>query len=321
MTTCFARILTVVVFCQCYAPLALGQRPATACGVWNWFNGFTVTINADGTQSDSNGGHGTWAVQGDGRVRLHWDSYNSNDILAPSSDGNTLTGTYNGQQARSTRRSACVSSSPPPLSSAGPCGVWSWFNGFTITINANGTQSDSNGGHGTWSIQSDGRVHLHWDSYNSNDILTLSADGNTLTGSYNGQQARSTRRGPCTSSIPTTTTLQQPPGGGGGDFCLTPKVQNCVEQWIGVAMGLLNRYNGSPDFNRRKPWSINRYGILQGGGPAGPGSAMAPDNFPQYHYNKACYMMGTYPSAWDSPESIGAGVPILQPYVNACASK
>lgn len=304
------------------SPGGTNRPPAStagACGVWNWFNGFTVTLNANGTQTDSNGGRGTWSVQNDGRVRLHWDSYNSNDILTLSADGNTLTGTYNGQQARSTRRAPCPSSSPgpgPSPASGGACGVWNWFNGFSVTLNANGTQSDSNGGHGTWWIQNDGRVHLYWDSYSSNDVLTLSGDGNTLTGSYNGQQARSTRRAPCAS--PGTSTRQQP---GGGDLCLTPKVQNCIEQWISLAMGLLNGYNGSPEFNRRKPWSINRYGILQGGGPAGPGSAFAPDNFPQYHNNKYCYMMGTYPSTPDSPEARAAGVPVLQPYVLSCAAK
>ena len=44
----------------------------------------------------------------------------------------------------------------------------------------------------------------------------------------------------------------------------TPEGRACFEQWIREAMPKMNAYNGSDDYNARKPWRINRYGILEG---------------------------------------------------------
>jgi hypothetical protein len=67
---------------------------------------------------------------------------------------------------------------------ASPCGkvpgVWSWFNGSVVTIAAGGSAS---GGALTarWTCAS-GKVVMHW-SHGYVDRLTLSADGNNLSGS------------------------------------------------------------------------------------------------------------------------------------------
>jgi hypothetical protein len=43
----------------------------------------------------------------------------------------------------------------------------------------------------------------------------------------------------------------------------TPEGQACFEKWITEAMGLLNNYKGNYDFNYKKPYSINKYGVLE----------------------------------------------------------
>ena len=54
-------------------------------------------------------------------------------------------------------------------------------------------------------------------------------------------------------------------------------------------MRRVNGYNGSPAFNSRKPYSINRYGLLESKGLT---SAFAPDNFKNYGNNRYWYMSG-----------------------------
>src|SRR5207237_5765023 len=44
----------------------------------------------------------------------------------------------------------------------------------------------------------------------------------------------------------------------------TPQGRACFERWIAYAMAKLNAYKGGEQFNARKPWSINQYGILAG---------------------------------------------------------
>jgi hypothetical protein len=65
----------------------------------------------------------------------------------------------------------------------------------------------------------------------------------------------------------------------------TPEGQACFERWIAEATRLFNAYNGSPEFSARKPWSFNKYGILEGS-PYGPHSVHAPDDFPFFSNNK-----------------------------------
>jgi hypothetical protein len=78
---------------------------------------------------------------------------------------------------------------------ASPVGTWNWWNGGTSTFNADGT-ANSNGYQGRWERLSDGRYHVHW-SYPSDDYFTISADGRSMPGNYNGTAGTSTRRGNC----------------------------------------------------------------------------------------------------------------------------
>jgi hypothetical protein len=86
-------------------------------------------------------------------------------------------------------------------------------------------------------------------------------------------------------------------------------------------MAKLNAYNGSPDFNSRKPWSINKYGLLQG--TPSPFSAYAPDDFPQFNNSKYWWMWDKWvPTGsngyWLWPEWNGAKVESIRPYVSRC---
>jgi LCCL domain/Cohesin domain len=106
----------------------------------------------------------------------------------------------------------------------------------------------------------------------------------------------------------------------------TPQGQSCFEQWISVSMSKLNAYDGSADFNGRKPWSINRYGVLEGRPGVGPTSVRAPDNFPQYNNNKYWWMwdawIPTGPNVtWTYPEWNGAGIENIQSFVTTCVAK
>ena len=100
----------------------------------------------------------------------------------------------------------------------------------------------------------------------------------------------------------------------------TPQGRTCFEQWIRDAMGRINRYNGNPDHNARKPWFINQYGILNGNPRYGPTSTAAPDNFRQYQ-NKHRYMWDYWhvPNGyWRWSEWRAAGVPHIRNYVMNC---
>ncbi len=100
--------------------------------------------------------------------------------------------------------------------------------------------------------------------------------------------------------------------------------QACFEKWISESMSKLNAYNGSADFNARKLWSINRYGVLEGNPQVGPRSVAAPDNFPQYNNNKYWWMWDNWIPAgtngtWTFPEWNGAGIENIRTFVTRCA--
>jgi hypothetical protein len=112
------------------------------------------------------------------------------------------------------------------------------------------------------------------------------------------------------------------PGGGASASSIdwdSPAVQGCFEPWITEAMSLLNSYVGDYDFNVNKPYSINKYGQLEG---RYLHSANEPDNFQQYNNNKYWWMWDHYTvesvSGWSSEEWRTAGVPGLRPYVRQC---
>ncbi|MBI4670367.1 MAG: hypothetical protein HY741_01690 [Chloroflexi bacterium] len=103
----------------------------------------------------------------------------------------------------------------------------------------------------------------------------------------------------------------------------TPVGQQCFEKWITESMSKLNAYNGSSEFNGRKPWSINKYGILEGGTAAGPRSVYAPDDFKDHGNNKYWEMWDLWVpkganGSWGDPAWDGAGIENIRSYVTRC---
>ncbi|MCA9840255.1 MAG: hypothetical protein KC422_25315, partial [Trueperaceae bacterium] len=104
----------------------------------------------------------------------------------------------------------------------------------------------------------------------------------------------------------------------------TPSGPACFERWIKTSSALLNSYQGTPDFNSRKPWSFNQYGLIEGGTEAGPKSVYAPDTWAQYGNNKYAYMWielyrfdDAYPY-WANADWQGAGISGLRYFVLQC---
>jgi hypothetical protein len=100
---------------------------------------------------------------------------------------------------------------------------------------------------------------------------------------------------------------------------------NCFERWIQEATARLNAYNGTDDFNTRKPWSINQYGLIEGNPQFGPTSVAAPDDFGAYNNNKYWYMWDGFPqdSIWEYKDENwqGAQVPPLRAFVLRCIAE
>ena len=111
----------------------------------------------------------------------------------------------------------------------------------------------------------------------------------------------------------------QPGGGAPGETgpCTTSAGQACFEKWIADFSMLANAYSGTPGYNGRKPWSIGRYGLIEGGTAAGPHSVFAPDDYPQYGNNRYCWMWGHDSFYSVSPWS-EAGIPALKTYITSC---
>jgi hypothetical protein len=86
-------------------------------------------------------------------------------------------------------------------------------------------------------------------------------------------------------------------------------------------MSRLNAHNGSQEFNGRKPWSINQYGVLEGNRTYGPTSVAPPDNFGQYRRNRYWYIWDAWHAPggyWKTPEWNAARVPDVRDYVTRC---
>ena len=103
----------------------------------------------------------------------------------------------------------------------------------------------------------------------------------------------------------------------------TPQGRACIDQWITISMSKLNAHEGDAEFNARKPWSINQYGLLEGRRPGGPLSVAAPDDFAQYHYDRYHYMWDQWIPAgvngrWRWPEWNDAGIEPLRSFVQRC---
>ena len=101
--------------------------------------------------------------------------------------------------------------------------------------------------------------------------------------------------------------------------------QDCFERWIREATARWNAYDGTDEFNARKPWSINEYGLVEGNPQLGPTSVAAPDNFGAYNNNKYWYMWDTYShdSIWEYKNENwrGAQIPPLRAFVLRCLAE
>jgi hypothetical protein len=100
----------------------------------------------------------------------------------------------------------------------------------------------------------------------------------------------------------------------------TPQGQACFERWIQEATARLNNADGGQEFNSRKPWQFNQYGLIVG---RGMHSNYAPDAWGQYRGNRYWFMWDLidyttgFGARW--PPWQAAGVPPLRPYVTNCA--
>ena len=113
-----------------------------------------------------------------------------------------------------------------------------------------------------------------------------------------------------------------PPGSGTVAPWDTAQGQGCFDRWIALTESRLNAYDGDDDFNARKRWHVNEYGLFEGNPRIGPTSLAAPDNFSQFNNNRYWWMWEHYPGDsvwdWDNPNWRGAQVPPLRPYVARC---
>ena len=93
----------------------------------------------------------------------------------------------------------------------------------------------------------------------------------------------------------------------------------CFERWIAEATTRLNAHPGDTEFNSRKPWRFNEYGLLAG---RGAFSNYAPADWGKCGGNRYCYMwwLIEYTSGFGSRWAVwqAAAIPPLQNFVLAC---
>ena len=99
-----------------------------------------------------------------------------------------------------------------------------------------------------------------------------------------------------------------------------PDGPGCFEQWISEFSRIVNRYDGSDEFNSRKPWRINQYGLFVG---KKIQSNYEPDDWVRYGANRYQWMWGHYDSElqwpdWKNSNFNQAGLPGLRYFVRAC---
>jgi WD40 repeat protein len=171
-------------------PAPAGTDPLV--GTWNWFNGGTATVLADGTLLRNGKQAGTWKVI-DASKRLYqltWPAYNAIDDLTLSADGKNLEGkNQNGLRVTATR----AGDKDPVV------GTWKWFDGSQVTVAENGSFTQNGKRGGTWRAMDAGKreYQLRWSPpKKSVDELTLSADGKSLDGKNQfGQRVTGTKTG------------------------------------------------------------------------------------------------------------------------------
>ena len=99
----------------------------------------------------------------------------------------------------------------------------------------------------------------------------------------------------------------------------------CFDRWIAETERILNSFDGTDEFNARKPWSINEYGLVEGNSRIGPTSVFAPDNFWRYDNNRYWWIWDhynvSYSWQWRWENWRNAGVPPPRPFVLNCLSE
>ncbi|MEZ4520176.1 MAG: cohesin domain-containing protein [Thermomicrobiales bacterium] len=105
----------------------------------------------------------------------------------------------------------------------------------------------------------------------------------------------------------------------------TPEGIACFERWISEVERILNAYDGTDQFNARKPWSINEYGLVEGNPQFGPTSVAAPDNFWRYDNNRYWWIWDHYNVSyywqWRWENWRNAMVPPPRPFVLNCIAE
>ncbi len=174
------------------------------------------------------------------------------------------------------------------------------FGPGTVSGTVNGNVLD-----GTWTdAHGSGTIHL-----------VLSDDGCTVSGTHTTNPP-----GP-PGSTPGPTLTQPgsgpPPGPGSADPPTDPTGQGCIDQWIKLAMSILNRRdksNSAPN----GPWHVSEYGQLVGHGVS---SAGPPDGWDTtYQRNRYAFIWATWQQAYKDP-GYGGELPSLESYVEDCQSK
>lgn len=150
--------------------------------------------------------------------------------------------------------------------------------------------------------------------------LVLSADGCRFTGTHtvNPPGTPGNPAGPTGTDGSSPGTLTPPPTvDGPNDPSSSPIGQGCIDQWIRLAMSILNRRDkSSPSPNG--PWRVNEYGQLVGHGVSSGGP---PDGWEtRYHRSRDAYIWENWQQTHTLP-SYGGELPPLKDYVGACEAK
>ncbi|MEZ5669399.1 MAG: LCCL domain-containing protein [Alphaproteobacteria bacterium] len=100
----------------------------------------------------------------------------------------------------------------------------------------------------------------------------------------------------------------------------TPEGRACIDAWTDHVGATLNAHDGDDEFDARKPWSVNRYGLFGGDG---IWSAFEPDNWTQFGADRAQWMWGNYTTEaqfpdWNNPNFNAAGLQGLRWFVRDC---
>lgn len=101
----------------------------------------------------------------------------------------------------------------------------------------------------------------------------------------------------------------------------TPEGSACFEDWIREITLRLNSYDGGKEYNNRKPWQINEYGVLEGGLKQSASTPISPEKWPNYGGNKYWFMWDYWHETggvWRENALNAAGVPHIRPYVLRC---